>query len=315
MILLIFSLGLISGIIIGNFLFIDWPVLLGTGLFLFLFGLFFSKKNILILFSLFLIGLVFGWYRYQSSVPKINKNHIASYVDIGQKVTLVGWIDQKPEIHDQYKKLVISCWQLVASNNEEIPVTGHIQVNVSKYTDYFYGDLVEITGELVAPPIFETFDYRNYLEQHDIYGFVEDQKITNLNQFQGNILLYWLYRLNQKTEETIDKILPEFESSLLAGLLLGIKRDFSESLTKAFSITSTSHIIALSGFNISIIVGAIQALIGSWIPRKKKFWVLVSGIILFVLFVGATPSIIRAGIMASFILTSSSYWQKTRAYY
>lgn len=103
------------------------------------------------------IGFLLGIWRYQVSIPVIDEHHVAYYRDSGQVVTIEGWIDQKPEEKDQKKQLVVSCQLLVVSGgdvtqvsqladikNNPIPVNGHIQVSVSKYEDFFYGDVVQI---------------------------------------------------------------------------------------------------------------------------------------------------------------------------
>jgi len=70
-----------------------------------------------------------------------------------------------------------------------------------------------------------------------------------------------------------------------------------------FSKTGLSHIVAVSGFNVTIIAEYLIILgifLGLW--RKQAFWFAITGIFVFVLAVGFPSSAIRAGVMGSLLL-------------
>lgn len=94
----------------------------------------------------------------------------------------------------------------------------------------------------------------------------------------------------------INSLLPEPQASLLNGILFGVKTSMSPALYQALIDTGTLHIIALSGMNISILI----TLVGKttlFLGRKFSGFLTIVFIILFVWFVGASPSLIRAAIM------------------
>ena len=66
-----------------------------------------------------------------------------------------------------------------------------------------------------------------------------------------------LYSFRQKAKDEIYSLFGDPEASLLAGILLGIDTGISTQLQDAFRITGTSHIIVISGFNITIIAGVL----------------------------------------------------------
>lgn len=109
--------------------------------------------------------------------------------------------------------------------------------------------------------------------------------------------------LRTKIEDRINRILPEPQASLLAGILLGKKRTLPEELLEKFNRTSTTHILVVSGYNITII-GAVIIGFLNWLtlPRKYSFWLAILGIIGFVWLVGFTPPVIRAAIMGILVL-------------
>ncbi|MBM3284220.1 ComEC/Rec2 family competence protein, partial [Candidatus Gottesmanbacteria bacterium] len=91
------------------------------------------------------------------------------------------------------------------------------------------------------------------------------------------------------------------QASLLTGILFGIKATMPRQLYNALVATGTLHIIALSGVNISILTSLVARLT-LFLGRKTSSLVSVCVIVLFVWFVGASPSIVRAAIMGSFSL-------------
>lgn len=109
--------------------------------------------------------------------------------------------------------------------------------------------------------------------------------------------------LRTKIEQRINRILPEPQASFLAGILLGKKRALSEELLEKFNRTSTTHILVVSGYNITIIGAIIIGFLNFLtIPRKYSFWLALLGIIGFVWLVGLSPPVIRAAIMGILIL-------------
>ncbi len=99
----------------------------------------------------------------------------------------------------------------------------------------------------------------------------------------------------------IQQYLPEPMASLLSGMLFGVKQGFSSQFYQALITTGTIHVVALSGMNITIIINIISKIT---YPLGRKISSIVSliGIIGFILFVGPSPTIIRAGIMGSLSL-------------
>lgn len=109
--------------------------------------------------------------------------------------------------------------------------------------------------------------------------------------------------IREKIENRINKILPEPQASLLAGILLGRKRFLSENLIEKFNRTSTTHILVVSGYNITIIAALIIGFLNLLtISRKYSFWLALLGIIGFVWLIGPSPPVIRAMIMGILIL-------------
>lgn len=109
----------------------------------------------------------------------------------------------------------------------------------------------------------------------------------------------------------INSLLPEPQASLLAGMLFGVRATMSYPFYLALRDTGVLHVIALSGMNIAILIDIFGKLLNRY---GRKFSAIFSGIIiiLFVFFVGPSPTIVRAGIMGSMslfaIILGRRYW-------
>ncbi len=97
----------------------------------------------------------------------------------------------------------------------------------------------------------------------------------------------------------IQSLIHEPQAGLLAGILFGTKAGFTQDLIDALIISGTIHIAALSGQNIAILSGFIHLALLRFISRQISGLLTVLIIIGFILFVGPSPSIVRAGIMGS----------------
>lgn len=104
----------------------------------------------------------------------------------------------------------------------------------------------------------------------------------------------------------IETLLPEPHAGLLAGILFGAKQSLSRSLSDALIATGTLHIVALSGANISILTSLVDATLLHVVSRRIANVLTIMIIIGFMLFVGPTPSVVRAGIMGSITLFAVS---------
>ena len=99
--------------------------------------------------------------------------------------------------------------------------------------------------------------------------------------------------LNAKMASSFDSFTPD-ASQLLKGVTLGVKPD--SDLNKDFQRVGLSHIIVISGFNITLILSIITSLMSA---RSFRFKLIASSlfIIFFVLIVGPSAPVLRAAIM------------------
>lgn len=257
--------------------------------------LIFYKYNIYIIFiSVFVGAVVVGMYRFNISTLK-SINNVSNFAN--REVIVEGVIVDDPQEDGELIKFAL----LAKSVNGDGDVDGKILITTRKYPAYFYGNRIIATGFLKIPTQSSDFDYPAYLSRFGIYSTMQYPEIDMVESFAGNWFLSLLYQAKYHLISTVNSILPEPTAAFLAGLLFGIRSSMPKELLENFNITGLTHIIALSGFNITIIAGALMGWL-KYLSARPKFILVVVAIISFVLLTGASPSVTRAAIMGIIIL-------------
>ncbi len=172
--------------------------------------------------------------------------------------------------------------------------------------EYKYGDEIKFSGKLEKPENFLTdtgkeFDYVNYLRKDGIRYIASYPDIEIISRGNGNPIKRALFFAKNKFMDKVNFAIPEPESLLMGGLILGERASFSQEMRQKFIDTGTIHIVALSGYNVTIIAEWIMKLF-SWLPRNMGIWAGIVGIFLFVIMAGGQSTAVRAGIMATLAL-------------
>lgn len=122
---------------------------------------------------------------------------------------------------------------------------------------------------------------------------------------QAKIDLYTrIYAVRDWFLAGVSRALPEPYGAFVDGILVGARSNLPPSIKTDFARTSTSHIIAVSGFNVTIIVNVISGLALLFMRRTRAFWACIIGLFLFMILTGAQASVVRATIMGVLLLLS-----------
>ena len=100
--------------------------------------------------------------------------------------------------------------------------------------------------------------------------------------------------------------------ALVAGLAMGERELLSDSAQESMREVSLTHLVAVSGANLAIVMGAIWFLLGYLgFSRNLRFVFSGLGLIGYVLLVGPEPSVLRAGAMAIAVLLAMALGRGT----
>jgi len=179
-----------------------------------------------------------------------------------------------------------------------------VLASVPQYPEYAYGDLLQTSCTLKQiENIDPSFDYRMYMAKDGVLYQCDKPKIQKIAEGQGNRLYAGVLKLRDMFVSNIRTVIPEPEGSLAVGLILGGSGGLSKEVQSDFSRTGMTHIVAVSGYNVTIIAEYLVLagiFLGMW--RKQAIWFAIAGIILFVIMSGLPASAVRAGVMGGTLL-------------
>ncbi|MEI7688799.1 MAG: ComEC/Rec2 family competence protein [Candidatus Nomurabacteria bacterium] len=248
-----------------------------------------SKKEILIVLILIAVAIV-RFFFYLPKAPDYSSV-------VGKSVSLEGQVSEDPDIRLKNKHLNIK----LKDNDVNILVFVGRDVEVS------YGDEVKVKGVLEEPENFTTsvgkeFNYKRYLANKDIYYLIKNADMEIISSGNGNKIKTLLFKLRNSFIRNINNVIPMPESDLANGLILGVRGGFDEETNKEFIDTGTIHMIALSGYNVSIVADGVMKTFGTILSKTLSIVIGIVVILLFIIMTGASSTAIRAGIMATIML-------------
>ncbi len=228
------------------------------------------------------------------------------------KVTLEGRINGDPEFIDRRVKFTLDL-----SAADFGPGLAPLKNRVLVYADptddlvarrsppYFnYGDLVVITGTLRQPEPFGGFDYPAYLARQGITGIVSADSATVTGETGG--WREWPYSLRGSLSESIEETIPYPQSALGQALLLGLRGNLPPEMVQDFRSTGTSHLLAISGLHVGVLVVMFLA-VAAWLLGRRGLYFLAVPVIAvwaYALVSGLPPSVVRAAVMGSVYLVA-----------
>jgi competence protein ComEC len=130
---------------------------------------------------------------------------------------------------------------------------------------------------------------------------------------QGNPIRAGIYDLRDELSSALEDALPEPEASLAQGILLGRRASLPDDLKQDLNDTNTSHLIAVSGYNVTLVAGLFIASLAWLIGRRPAAWLALLAIIAYAALVGAQPSVQRAAIMGGMYVVAIALGRQSGA--
>jgi competence protein ComEC len=256
--------------------------------------------------------LVGGAWCYDAALPRQwrEPQGIASYND-GPAVRFRAVVSGEPDERGTSLRLRLSAREVFDGGWQD--TSGGVLMRAGLFPQYNYGDLLEVTGKLETPPTLEDFDYREYLARHGVYSSIAYPKVTLLATGQGSPLWAGLYDLRADLGSALADALPEPEASLAEGILLGRRTSLPPSLSQAFNDTGTSHLLAVSGYNVTLVAGLFIAGLAWLIGRRRAAWLALAAIVGYAFLVGGQPSVQRAAVMGGLYVAATALGRQSGA--
>ncbi|HZM73654.1 MAG TPA: DNA internalization-related competence protein ComEC/Rec2 [Candidatus Polarisedimenticolia bacterium] len=169
------------------------------------------------------------------------------------------------------------------------------------------GDRVSVQGRL--RPV-EDDEYGHYLGRIGVSATLYAESLDVAPATTD--LARRLEGLRRGSAEALALAVPEPAAGLAAGILVGLRDRVDRDVAAAFTTAGISHVVAISGWNIAIVGATIGALAGGLSRRRRSILICVA-IALYVAFVGASASVLRAAAMAGVALLARESGRAGRA--
>ncbi|HEY7968677.1 MAG TPA: ComEC/Rec2 family competence protein [Candidatus Limnocylindrales bacterium] len=169
------------------------------------------------------------------------------------------------------------------------------------------GDRVRVSGRIEAPP---DGPYGDYLSRIGVVGTLYSRALATVGRSDDPGAR--LEAVRRRAGDALAAAIPEPEAGLAAGIVIGLRDRVDRDLAAAFTTVGASHVVAISGWNIAIVAATVAALVGR-LGRRRRSVVLISAILAYVLFAGASPSVVRAAAMAGVVLLARETGRAGRA--
>ncbi|MCW5211856.1 DNA internalization-related competence protein ComEC/Rec2 [Desulfobulbus sp. TB] len=263
--------------------------------------LFYCKHRANSLVTLLLILPLFFLLGNSALVQQIKKpqnaGHLASLIQVPQKITLVGILDTMIEERRERvlqqsdrERGVISRFEIETqevllhnldnSAGDWQPVHGRVRLSMQGRADALQPGMTLIISAQVGPiTYFQTpgaFDYQEYLAAQNIFltGWVLGKEVTVVrdllreNEWTGMIRF-----LPEKMRQQVNRFLRENLSGPVIGtyqaLLVGSRAEVFPEIQEQFKATGTMHLLAISGLHIGLLAFMAGTII-RWLLKRSE---------------------------------------------
>lgn len=303
-----------SPLIIGISLFIGLCVclILKDGHVLILAGVLFAVSLVLLLFknmrqspvySVVLISMSFGIvmcnFYYNSAVePGMTYG--------GKTCSVSGTIFEYPRSENEKTYYILK--NVYIDGNK---ISGKVRVTSSGYLNISVDDRLSGDMFLYNPSV-----NKNYYFSEKIYLFasLSDLRSAKIEKNYTHSLMYYPLFVREKIKDAIMHYEKCDETALMSAVITGDRRDISEKVISDFRTVGISHMLAVSGLNLTVLVSFISIFLKKLGASKKVSAILcIPAIIFFCAVTGFQASVVRSAVMCIILITADIFKRKADA--
>lgn len=252
----------------------------------------------------FLVIVIIFWRRYIYLVPiiilagvsiglwrgSISQNELTQFRSLYEKnISVEGMV--RDDIDTGSSGQIVIRLDNIVLNSKQL--SGVLWVTATTDANIKRGDKLILSGKLM--PGFGSF-------AGVIYRAVVDKIITPQPGDIARQVRDWF-------ADAIRRVIPEPESSLGIGYLVGQRRALPADLVLALQVAGLTHVVVASGYNLTILVRLARRLFAK-ISKYLSALVSSAMIIGFIAITGASPSMMRAGLVSGLSLVAWYYGRK-----
>ena len=230
-------------------------------------------------------------------------SHKSTYID-GQEIHFETTLLSEPSI--------ISNSQRVSAN---LASGDKIYITIPRYPEYHYGDILKISGAVKFSTGTKTSTQSKRLTTNEKTIMTMFFPKIEADKNEQNYILSVASFVRQKVIVLFEKTLDQTSSSLLLGIVFGIKKEMPLEFTDSIRKVGVMHVIAASGMNVTMVAGFLSSLFGFFLNRKAALLLTAAAVLFYAVMSGLQPSIIRAAIMGILVFSAQVIGRQRLSYY
>jgi competence protein ComEC len=254
--------------------------------------------------GLLLVGVGVGGWRGATVALPSGAGSVAALVGEGSQTMQATAIDE-PRPRGERQQVVVDDVAVIGSNGEPQPAAGRILVWLPRGLEVGAGDRLRFESAFEEPQDFDGFGYRTYLARQGVAAIASTHQLSVIDHQLGampqalSATRGWLLA-------GLNSLVPEPEAALAAGILLGVRSGIDPTINDAFARAGLNHVVAISGWNIAIVAALVAAAARPLTRLPAGRWLAAfaaaAAVVGYVLLTGASPSVVRAALMAGALL-------------
>lgn len=198
----------------------------------------------------------------------------------GTKITFETDLLNQPKISSKGQRVSLT-----------LPNSQRAAVSLSLTPPVSYGDRIKVEGKL------EYFETQNGQK----IAFMNYPRFVVLKKgSEGNLIV----KVRENIISFFNSSLNPTYSSLMLGIVFGIKQEMPKDFYENLQKTGLMHVIAASGMNITMVGGFFASVFAYFLKRQLALMLSIFAILFYALLAGFEPSIVRASIMGILVFSA-----------
>ena len=297
-------IALFSGIILSRYFLLSNYIYLGVFIFLL-----FAALTICILkkkvkqFLVFLLAFICGLLFYIVEMKVYSPSQIAINAE-----EFVGRVSGQSQIKGKYQCVIVDN----VSVNGEKQNYNVLIVNNNTENLFSVGDIISGSANLEKFELFEQYEKENRFNSSNYRNNVRYTFRANPNNFEVvDKDLHFDENLQLSIKHQLDKFMTEENSAISYAMFFGDKSEITYETKDSFSKSGISHILAISGLHVGVLVGVLI-----WIFKKCRmnkylsFGIVSAFLFVYCLLCSFSPSVVRASVMAIVLMAANLLGRK-----
>ena len=240
---------------------------------------------------------------FQFRIPQPSINDVSYQVTASESevVSVTGKVLTEPRLNDSHR---LKFWLEASEINEGELVSGKLYVTLPllQGTGIYPGQEINITGLLYLPKAASnssSFDFKQYLARQGIFAGIQGEEVT----FSDRTKPVWgWWKLRRRIVRSQVRALGSPVGQLVSSMVLGRKAvDLPNEIRDRFIEAGLAHVLAASGFHVSLLLGIILKLTDR-VAAKPRLVIGIGTLIVYLGLTGIQASVLRACLMGSVVL-------------